>query len=106
MKIVVIGDADTIAGFKLAGVTEAYEVSEESPRESAKRAVRMLLNRRDVALVIITEKAAELAREEIEMFRERMYPIFIEIPDRGGPRLPAERKYKEMIKRAVGIEVG
>lgn len=103
MKIGVIGDSNTVLGFRLAGVRETYETEEPL---KALEALKILFKDNEMGLIIITERIADKLRAEIDKLTEGMVtPLIVEIPDKGGA---VERKVdpiKEMVRRAVGIEI-
>lgn len=103
MRIGVIGDPSTVLGFRLAGVKDAHET--EDPRE-ALEALKALFRDKEVGLIIITEGLADKLRGEIDrLTRGVVTPLLVEIPDKGGP---IERKVdpiKELVRRAVGVEI-
>ncbi len=103
MRIGVVGDSTTVRGFRLAGVKDAYEV-EEAGR--AAEVLRELLKDENVGLIIITEKIANKIREDVErLARERLIPIIVEIPDKRGAIEKRVDPIKELVKRAVGVEI-
>jgi V/A-type H+-transporting ATPase subunit F len=103
MKIGVIGDANTVLGFRLTGVRETRET--EDPRE-ALEALKSFFKDKDMGLVIITERLADHLRAEIErLTRGVVTPLLVEIPDKEGP---IERKVdpiNALVRRAVGVEI-
>jgi len=102
MEIVAIGDRDTVIGFKLAGVSSAFEVDDP---ESAKRILRDVFQMQNVGVVIITEKLADQIRAFIERLTESAdLPILIEVPDKTGPKGGPD-PIQALIKKAVGIEI-
>ena len=103
MKIFVIGDGTTVTGFRLAGVTHGF-ITED--HEEAKKKLLEIVNDRDIGLIILTEKLAEKLREEIKSIsEERMSPLIVEIPDKFGPIEKKVDPLKELVKRAVGVEI-
>ena len=102
MRIGVVGDSTTVRGFRLAGVKDAHEADERRAAEL----LRELFKREDMGLIIISEKIADKIREDIEkLAEERLVPVVVEIPDKRGA---IERKVdpiKELVKRAVGVEI-
>ncbi|MEE9612661.1 MAG: V-type ATP synthase subunit F [Desulfatiglandales bacterium] len=98
-----IGDKDTTVGFQLAGVKDVHTVESV---EDARSNLRELGRRDDTGVIIITEKLADQLREDISIVTEgKVTPIVVEIPDRGGS---VEKKFdpiKELVKRAVGVEI-
>ena len=102
-SIIVIGDVDTVTGFRLAGVKEAY-VHEDAAHTD--EIIRSALTR-DIGILIITERAAEDARPLVDRLRARkgiVKPVIVEIPDKRGP-LEREDVLRKMIRRIVGTEV-
>jgi V/A-type H+-transporting ATPase subunit F len=103
MKISVVGDFDTITGFRLAGIKDAYEV--EEPAEAVET-LKKLVKDEEIGLVIITERLADEIRKETEaIFEGRITPLMVEIPDKGGPIEKKVDPIKELIRRAVGVEI-
>ncbi|MBN1880693.1 MAG: V-type ATP synthase subunit F [Deltaproteobacteria bacterium] len=95
-KVTVIGDRDSVLGFKALGVT----VMTPGPgrvRESFNRAVK------DEAVVIfITERFAEEVPDLIEDVAHRPIPSVVTIPDAGGSRGMGLKKLDDIIVTAVG----
>lgn len=103
MKISVLGDTTTVTGFRLAGIRDAYEIS--SPKEAASL-LRELVGDKEMGLVIVTERIADEIRAEMDRITEgRITPLIVEIPDREGPMVKKVDPIKELVKRAVGVEV-
>ncbi|MEE8402923.1 MAG: V-type ATP synthase subunit F [Candidatus Hydrothermarchaeaceae archaeon] len=102
MKIGVVGDFDTVTGFRLAGVREAHEV--EEPREGVK--ILKKLMKEDVGLIIITERLADQIRDETSMLMEgKTFPLIVEIPDKRGPIEGKVDPIMALIKKAVGVDI-
>ncbi|NPA47425.1 MAG: V-type ATP synthase subunit F [Thermococci archaeon] len=96
MKIAVVGDTDTVLGFKLAGVHETFEVS--SPSE-AREVLNELVGREDIALILITDSLAS----ELELPDVRL-PIILTVPDRWSEG-KGEARLMEIVRRAIGVEI-
>ena len=102
-SVVVIGDRDTVVGFRLAGISQCH-VHDQPPE--TERFIREALGA-DVGVVIITERAASEVRGTIDRLRGekgRVKPIFVEIPDKRGP-MGGEDRLQKLIRRVVGAEV-
>ncbi len=101
MEIVVIGDQDTVTGFRLAGVTRAYAAAE------GKQVLKNILADDRVGVVIMTERFAEANSQAVEEHKasKRMTPIVVEVPDVSGPIARETDPIRELIKRAIGTEV-
>ncbi len=105
MKICVVGDFDTITGFRLAGIKDTYEVEEP---QSAVKVIKELFQNKDkeIGLIIITERIADDIRAELKEISEgKVIPLIVEIPDKKGPIEKKVDPIKELVKRAVGLEI-
>ncbi len=102
MKIVVVGDTDTAVGLKLAGVSEAYVVNDKQEAESI---IKKLSQTEDIGLIIITEKIANQVRDAIRKILEQDLPILVEIPDKYGPVSGETDIIRDLIRKAVGIDL-
>lgn len=102
MKFYCIADSETARGFGLAGI--AARVAETA--EQAQAAIHDALSLSDCGVIIITEEAASLIRQQIEAIRmEGNLPLIVEIPGPGGP-LPGRKGLREFVQEAVGMNVG
>jgi V/A-type H+-transporting ATPase subunit F len=108
IAVAVIGDPDTAAGFRLAGVKEVYEYGLEEEEDIAR--VLDTVAREEVAIILINERFAAEARtrekiREINEKKKTVIPIILEIPGKKGP---IEKEFDEigrLIQRAVGVAV-
>ena len=101
MKYVVIGDEDTVLGLGMVGV-EGKTVH-DTPE--AQQAFQSALSDREVGIIIITERVAELIRATVNryLFTES-FPLIVEIPDRRGP-VPGRKGIRETVNTAIGIKI-
>lgn len=99
-KICVIGGEQTVLGFKLLGITG------ETPQDQEELvgALRRRYEEEEMALILLDEQVAELARGSVEDYKARRdFPLIVELP---GPEGPGERKgIKEFIAGAIGIRL-
>ncbi|MCK5154848.1 MAG: V-type ATP synthase subunit F [Spirochaetales bacterium] len=101
MKYYSIGDEDTVLGFGMVGV-EGMIVNGE---EEARNAFQTALKDKDVGIIIITERMAELIRDQVDqyIFTEK-FPLILEIPDRIG-RIEGKPGLREMVNTAIGVKL-
>ncbi|MHA2086213.1 MAG: V-type ATP synthase subunit F [Candidatus Thorarchaeota archaeon] len=101
-KIAVIGDQDTVTGFRMVGVN--YCSIPKNPAETRRRLIEFF---RDPAtgLIMITEPLAETVEDTILELSEAPVPVILLIPDRHGSTGAYETLLKELIRRAVGVEI-
>ncbi len=101
-KIAVIGDRDTVTGFRLVGVSEC--AVPKTPTET-----RDLLYQyfRDPAmgLILITEPLATEVEDTIVELSQSPVPVILLVPDRDGSTGAYETVLRELIRRAVGIDI-
>ncbi|WEU41021.1 MAG: V-type ATP synthase subunit F [Candidatus Odinarchaeum yellowstonii] len=102
MKITAVADEDTVLGLKLAGVNETYIVN--TPLEAESK-IRELSTRSDVGLIIITEQLGSKIRKLIQDIIRKGVPIILEIPDKTGALKEAEDPIRELVKKAVGVDI-
>jgi V/A-type H+-transporting ATPase subunit F len=101
-KIAVIGDRDTVTGFRLVGVSEC--AVPKSPAET-----RDLLYQyfRDptMGLILITEPLATEVEDAIVELSQSPVPVILLVPDRDGATGAYEAVLRDLIRRAVGIDI-
>ena len=98
MKIAVVGDLDMATGFRLAGLTDVYEVNSN---DEALKALEELKDREDIGLIIISEKLGESIRDRLSKFNK----FVVEVPDKNGPIVREHDPIKDLVRKAVGIEL-
>jgi len=108
IAVAVIGDPDTAAGFRLAGVKDVYEYGSEAEED----VVRVLdkVAKEEVAIILINERFAANARtgdkiREINAKKKSVIPIILKIPDKKGPMEKEIDEIARLIQRAVGVAV-
>jgi len=101
MNYHVIGDEDTVLGFRFAGVDGTVV---ESP-EQARRAFREKVADQSISVIIMTEQAADTIGEEVtRVLYQSARPVIVRIPGPEGP-LPGRRELIDLIREAVGIKL-
>ena len=101
MNIFVIGDRDTVLGFRLAGVRGSVVDGCDDASLALEHALRDASN----GLVLISESIADLIRERVDTHRFGAgIPLVLEIPGAAGPsadRVPIS----DVVRKAVGVSV-
>jgi V/A-type H+-transporting ATPase subunit F len=101
VSIHVLGDEDTVLGFRLAGIRGTVAKSGAGLTEQ----FRALVGQREAKIVLVTEDLARSIRPLVDQYRMRgTFPVVVEIPDAEGP-LPGRRSIEDLIREAVGIQV-
>ena len=101
-KIAIIGDRDTVTGFRMVGVRESSVPKD--PSETRKALLDYFRDPR-MGLIIVTEPLAMQVEEAILELSEAPVPVILLIPDRQGSTGAYETVLRELIRRAVGIEI-
>ncbi len=99
-RVGVIGDRDSVIGFKALGMT----VMEADNAEQASRHLAKMVNE-NYAVVYITEKCAEDNYEMLKELRSRRLPAIIPIPSIAGSTGLGMRQVRESVRKAVGIDL-
>jgi V/A-type H+-transporting ATPase subunit F len=101
MKFFVIGDRQTVLGFRLVGIQGTLAAE----REDALAALDAAVTRKDIGIVLITEALAAKVRDEVDA---RLYgigfPLVLEIPDASGAS-PERPDIEDVVRKAIGISV-
>ena len=102
MKAFLVSDNhDSLVGMRLAGV-QGYLVHNS---EEAFDAIENVLKQKDIAILAITEKAAEMAPNLIQQLRERgELPLVVEIPDRHGTKRGSDFLTR-YVQEAIGVKM-
>jgi len=102
-KIAVIGDIDTISGFRLAGVKNSYAVKDA---KEAEKLLFELSKNPEIVIVALTERLANELQHAIEKITKvSEYPLILTIPDKKGPIEREVDPIVQLIKRTIGVEV-
>ena len=102
MRFFCIADADTVRGFRLAGIDgRAVETADEAA-DALARAAR----RPNLGVVILTHAVAADIRDQVDALRAGQgTPLVVEVPGPEGP-LPGRKTLREFVQEAVGIRIG
>ena len=98
----VIGDADTVSGFRLGGVKKSVIANS---KEDAIKALDKFLDE-NVSIIIITQVLSNEIREHINRkIGSNVLPMIIEIPDKDGSSEGSSDQMANLIKRVIGVEM-
>jgi V/A-type H+-transporting ATPase subunit F len=97
----VVGDEDTVLGFRYAGVPGEVVTNTEEARKAFGQAVA----ERRARVLILTDVIAETIRDEVNAVRATSaWPLVVEIPGPTGP-MPGKRTLLQLIQEAVGVRI-
>lgn len=99
-KIGVIGDKDSVLGFKAIGMS-VFSVTD--PQEAGEVLDRMTEG--DYAVIYITEQIAKDIMDKIDKYKDRKLPAIIPIPGNQGSLGIGMLGVKKSVERAVGADI-
>ena len=99
-KIAVMGDRDSVMGFKVLGL-DVFPVTD--PEEGRRTLHR--LAREPYAIIYITEQLASRITEEIARYKDQLTPAVILIPGKEGSLGIGMSKVSESVERAIGANI-
>ena len=99
-KYLVIGDEDTVLGFRCAGIP-GTAVKGRTDALAALKSARDS----EAGVVVLTQEVAAMMQEEVDALRfGGGLPMVVEIPGPRGP-LAGRRSLSDVIRQAIGVRV-
>ena len=95
-RIAVIGDWESVMGFRALGLDAYPASSPEEAREIAKE---------DCAVIYLTEQLAVKLEDVIARYKDALRPAIILIPGKEGSLGVGKRSIQSAIERAVGADI-
>ncbi len=99
-KIAVVGDKESILGFSAIGM-DMYPAYEESDL----KAIIPKLIEENYAIIYITENVSIKAEKYLEKIRKQKIPAIVTIPNNTENLKYSETRIKDIVQKAVGIEI-
>lgn len=99
-KIAVLGDKDSVLGFKALGL----DVFPVESMEEARRTLHALA-KRDYAVIYLTEQAAAQMKADVDRYKDAVIPAIILIPGTEGSLGIGMANVKSAVERAVGADI-
>ncbi len=99
-KIAVMGDKESIFGFSAIGM-DIYPAYEE---KDVKKIIPQLIEE-NYAIIYITENVSIKAEKYLEKLQKNKIPAIVTIPSNTGNIHQGEKRIKDMVQKAVGIEI-
>ena len=100
-KIAVLGDRDSVLGFKALGLDIFPVEGTEEARQTLHK-----LAKEDYAIIYITEQLAQSVRADIDRYKTSVTPAVILIPGKSGSLGLGAQALQSAIERAVGADIG
>ncbi len=100
-KIAVLGDRDSVLGFKALGLDTHFVETAEEARTALHR-----LAKEDYAIIYITEQLAADIGADIDRYKWSVTPAVILIPGKTGSLGLGAHALQRAVERAVGADIG
>jgi vacuolar-type H+-ATPase subunit F/Vma7 len=101
-RIVVIGDAPLVMGFKLAGIEETVQASDSTIQSELEK----VLANKEYGIIITNEKMLNKIDWRLKKKLDSIaYPVVIPMPDYSGKSAEGD-EIRNLIKRALGFDLG
>ncbi|MBQ1421676.1 MAG: V-type ATP synthase subunit F [Firmicutes bacterium] len=99
-KIGVIGDRESVLGFKAVGL-DVFPT--DDPSEARKILKRIA--KEDFAIIYVTEQIYQYMLDEVEEYNDQRLPAIIPIPGKEGTLGIGMTSVKKSVERAVGADI-
>lgn len=99
-KIAVIGERNSVLGFKALGLDVHFAATDEEARATLHRLVQ-----EEYAVIYLTEELATPLHAEIQRYKDVAIPAIILIPGKSGSLGLAEAALQSAVERAVGADI-
>lgn len=100
-KIVAIGERDSILPFKVIGV-EIFPVRDI---QNARETLTDLITQAEIGIILLQTDFAEKLTDVLESVKEKTLPSILLIPGSRGRTDFAFKRTRELVKRAVGVDI-
>ena len=100
-KIAVLGDQDSVLGFKALGL----DIFPVEGTDEARHALHKLA-KEEYAIIYITEQLAAVLLADINKYKTSVTPAVILIPGKAGSLGLGAQALQSAIERAVGADIG
>lgn len=101
-KIIVVGDAPLVMGFKLAGLDEAILATDETYQKD----LETVLANKEYGIIITNEKMLGRIDWRLKKKLDNIaYPVVVPMPDYTGKSEEGD-EIRGLIKRALGFDLG
>jgi vacuolar-type H+-ATPase subunit F/Vma7 len=101
-KILVLGDAPLVMGFRLAGLDDCIPVTENEFQQKFEE----VLKNQEYGIILTNEKMLNNVDWRLKKKLDSMaYPVIVPLPDYSGESVEGD-EIRNLIKRALGFDLG
>jgi len=100
-KIAVLGDRESVMGFKALGL----DVHTAETVEEARKTLHDMAKTGEYAVIYLTEQLAAEMQDEVARYKDQLTPAIILIPGKAGSLGIGMANVKSAVERAVGSDI-
>lgn len=100
-KIAVLGDRESVMGFKALGL----EVITAESTEHARSCLHEMAKDPEYAIIYLTEQLAVEMPDEVAKYKDRLTPAVILIPGKAGSLGIGMQNISSSVERAIGADI-
>lgn len=101
MKIAILGNKEAVMGFKALGA----DIFAAAGEKEAEDMVEEIYNKKEYAVLIITEEWFLKINQKLEKFSQEPLPAVLAITGLGHSKGVAESRMKKIIEQAIGSDL-
>ncbi|MBQ3090691.1 MAG: V-type ATP synthase subunit F [Oscillospiraceae bacterium] len=100
-KIAVLGDRESVLGFKALGL----DVHSAETVEDGRKILHRLAKDGQTAIIYLTEQYAAQMMDEVKKYKDEVMPAIILIPGKAGSMGIGMQNITDSVERAVGADI-
>lgn len=100
-KIAVLGDRESVLGFKALGL----DVYSAETVEESRKILHSLAKDGETAIIYLTEQYASQMMDEVNKYKDEVMPAIILIPGKAGSMGIGMQNITDSVERAVGADI-
>ena len=100
-KIAVLGDRESVLGFKALGL----DVYPAETVEAARKTLHRLARDGETAIIYLTEQFASQMQDEVNKYKDEVMPAIILSPGKDGSLGIGMQNITDSVERAVGADI-
>lgn len=100
-KIAIVGNKDSVAGFKALGV----DVVPAIEKQQAQNDIQNIYESSDYAVVFITEDWVDQLQDFLSELPPKALPAIVAVPSQKGSTGAGEKGIRKMVEQAVGSDI-
>ncbi|MBI5226848.1 V-type ATP synthase subunit F [Candidatus Micrarchaeota archaeon] len=103
-SIAVVGDSETVLGFRLAGIQKAFTTN--AAADDVDAVLETALFTPQVGILIVSQDAMEKASAKMrKTTEESTKPVVVVIPGKNTKSAKGSSNLAQLVKRAIGVDI-